>query len=259
VADTRDIISGLDMQLALRQNDFLQAVRELETLQERVDELQNKAVSLESSLVNAEALASTAMEASAGGFAAEVEAMNQGKKIEAALQELVKDLRAMAEKAAKAQEVADKKKAKEEKNAEGGALDRSSMSMLSVEEQQGLESKDMMDDVARMEDLVMKSICEGDMPEKDEDVLVKATGKSSKFMAASMFSSGPGPGEPEKAFEQLRVWLYNSRFVILGGCDAWPPPLARPLFAFLKSLSSHLAPLHFHPDCRYVRLHHHFR
>eukprot|EP00873_Tetraselmis_striata_P045483 jgi/Tetstr1/465747/TSEL_010372.t1 len=179
VRECRDCIIELDSKLALKQNEQLSILRELESVQEQVDEMQNRVVALEQNLANAETLASVAMEASAGGFAAEVETRCQEEAIEKELQGLVKDLRAKE-----------------------------------------LRGEEILDDVARMEELVNKTICEGDESvdkQPEEAPLVKATGKSSKYLASSLFSSGPGSGEPEKAIGQFQDWLHSHRFLFIGG------------------------------------------
>lgn len=121
----------------------------------QVDEMQNRVVALEQNLANAETLASVAMEASAGGFAAEVETRCQEEAIEKELQGLVKDLRAKVEKAAKAD--GKKKGAAEGAEGDDAAGAGVSLSMRSVEE---LRGEEILDDVARMEELVNKTICE---------------------------------------------------------------------------------------------------
>jgi len=215
VRECRDCIIELDSKLALKQNEQLSILRELESVQEQVDEMQNRVVALEQNLANAETLASVAMEASAGGFAAEVETRCQEEAIEKELQGLVKDLRAKVEKAAKAD--GKKKGAAEGAEGDDAAGAGVSLSMRSVEE---LRGEEILDDVARMEELVNKTICEGDESvdkQPEEAPLVKATGKSSKYLASSLFSSGPGSGEPEKAIGQFQDWLHSHRFLFIGG------------------------------------------
>lgn len=62
----------------------------------------------------------------------------------------------------------------------------------------------------------------------EEAPLVKATGKSSKYLASSLFSSGPGSGEPEKAIGQFQDWLHSHRFLFIGGWALPAPPSAPP-------------------------------
>jgi len=151
-------VQELEEFIAAKRDMSMMLLQEKEELIKSVGLLQQEAVSLEISMMNAENIAASAMEAAADGVTFEVECDEEVAEIELQLQELVKNLRV---------EVMKKQKEKEKARL---VDDKAKMKETDVAKDEGQaklvmdSDENMLRDVEAMESLVLRSICEVTRP-----------------------------------------------------------------------------------------------
>jgi hypothetical protein len=151
-------VQELEEFIAAKRDMSMMLLQEKEELIKSVGLLQQEAVSLEISMMNAENIAASAMEAAADGVTFEVECDEEVAEIELQLQELVKNLRV---------EVMKKQKEKEKARL---VEDKAKMKETEVAKDEGQaklvmdSDENMLRDVEAMESLVLRSICEVTRP-----------------------------------------------------------------------------------------------